>query len=90
MGKGNEGIVEVEFDLIAATVVANQALVEEFSQGGTDGRGAQAAELAQALHGGGFLQVSQDAANPLSSRHTWRIGHDVCGRNQSQGRTGLA
>ena len=41
--------------MVAAVVVAHQALLGELGQGGTDGGGAQAAELAQALNGDGFL-----------------------------------
>jgi len=54
-GKGNEGMVEGEFELVAPMVVANEALVGELGQGGTDGGGAQAAELTQALNGDGLL-----------------------------------
>ena len=87
-GKGNEWIVEVEFELVAAVVVANQALLGELGQGGADGGGAQAAELAQALNGDGFLQVSQDATNLLSDRHDGRIGQGVTRPGQSQSGTG--
>ena len=65
-GKGNQWIIEVEFELVAAVVVANQALFGKLGQGGADGGGAQAAELTQPLHGDGFLQISQDTTNPMS------------------------
>ena len=45
----------MECELVAAVVVANEALVGELGQGGADGGGAQAAELAQTLNGDGFL-----------------------------------
>ena len=32
-GKGNEGIVEVELELVATVIVANHALLGEFGQG---------------------------------------------------------
>ena len=88
-GKGNERIIEVEFELVAPVVVANQALLGEFGQSGADRGGAQAAELAQPLNGDGFLQVGQDATNPLSDRLWRRIGQGVTQPGQSQSGTGL-
>ena len=43
-GKGNEGVVEVEFELVAPVVVANQALLGEFGQGRANGGGATGPE----------------------------------------------
>ena len=54
-GKGKEWIIGMEFELVAAVVVANEALLGEFRQGGANGGGAPAAELAQSLNGDGFL-----------------------------------
>lgn len=54
-GKGNEWIVEVKLELVATVVVANEALFGELGQSVADGGGAQSAELAQTLHGDGFL-----------------------------------
>ena len=89
VGKGKEGIVEVVFELVAAGIVAHHALRGELGQGGADGGGAQAAELAQAVNGEGFLPVSQDATNALNDRLDGGIGEGVAGAGQSQGRAGL-
>ena len=69
-GKGNERIVEVEFELVAAVVVAKEALLGEFGQGGANGGSAQAAELAQALNGdGGLLELEWVI---LNSKVAWQ------------------
>ena len=54
-GKGNERIVEMEFELVAAVIVANEALFGELGQGVADSGGAHSAELSEALHGDGLL-----------------------------------
>ena len=79
----------MEFELVAAVVMAKEALLGKFGEGSADSGSAQAAELTKALNGDGFLQVSQDATNALSYRLGGWIGGEETG-SQSQSRTGLA
>ena len=85
-GNGKRGL---EFELVAAVVVANEfALVGEFGQGGADGGGAQAAELAQLLNGDGFLELGQGATNPMSHRRGWRVRLASGGGQPAKARAG--
>ena len=64
-GKGNERIVEVKFELVAAAVVADESLLGKCGQSLANGGSAQAGQLAQALHGDGFLLFSQETTDAL-------------------------
>jgi hypothetical protein len=86
-GKGNEGIVEVKFELVTAAVVADQALLGKFGQGIADGGSAQAGQLAKALDGDGFLLVSQETAHALSDRFGRRFSGSG-GGDHGQGESG--
>lgn len=87
-GKGNEWVIEVKFELVTAAVVAGEALLGKFSQGGADGGSAQAGELAQALHGDGFLLVGQETTDALSDRVRGRVGRGRGGED-GQGKGGI-
>lgn len=60
--------------MVAAAVVADQALLGKLGQGGADGGGAQACEFAQALHRDGFLLFGQEATDALSEGWRGRVG----------------
>jgi hypothetical protein len=59
--------------LIASAIVAHDAIIGQLSQAGANRGGAQAAELAQLLHGDGLIQAGQDLLDTLQSRRL-RIG----------------
>ena len=54
-GKGNGWSLEGWIELIAATIVSHHASLGQLCQAGANRGGAQAAELAQLLHGDGLM-----------------------------------
>jgi len=90
-GKGNGWIIQGKLELVAFGGVAEDALLGELGQAGTQGGGAHAAEFAQLLDGGGLAQLSQCLEDPIHSRDLrvgWR-GRDLGEDRQSQGRLAL-
>jgi hypothetical protein len=67
-GKGNAWRLEGWIELIASTIVSHHASLGQLSQAGANRGGAQAAELAQLLHGDGLIQAGQDLLDALESR----------------------
>jgi hypothetical protein len=55
-------------ELIASAIPVHYAGLGQSSQAGANRSGAQAAELAQLLHGDGLIQTGQDLLDALESR----------------------
>ena len=60
--------MEAWIELIASVIPAHHAGLSKMSQAGANRGGAQAAELAQLLHGDGLIQAGQDLLDALESR----------------------
>jgi hypothetical protein len=60
--------LEAWIELIASVIPAHHAGLSKMSQAGANRGGAQAAELAQLLHGDGLIQAGQDLLDALEGR----------------------